>query len=445
MTFMNKNYKKISIVIIIIGIILRMIYISYTTINERQHDMENARGHLAYINEIYETGKLPSDNRGQFYHPPLHHIISAGFLKLQTSLNIEIDDAKENLQILTVIYSSIILITIFFILNRINIKNIYKLIVLLIMAVYPTFIILSGSINNDVLSIMFEFLIILYLLKWYEDSSIKNTIILGIFTALALLTKVSTIMMGVPIAAVFLDKFILEFCKNKKETIKKYLIRFLIFGLISIGIGFIYIFRNMILFGQKPLYVLKVVNLLYCGNASFIERCRIFSPELIKQTYCAPYENCNIFSYIVKCSMFGEYRPSIETYNFIAEVLKWTNVFLIFISILAIIKLIIRHYVRRKKNNNTSIVGKFLIIYFVIIAAYIYGVFSMPYGCTMDFRYIVPTAFLGIILMYIDLDESQNEKYYKIYRNIIYILSVIFIITSFISIFTLTKFLTLVQ
>ena len=44
--------------------------------------MEVETGHLAYIETIYQTGKLPTSNSWQFYQQPLHHIIAAGWLKI---------------------------------------------------------------------------------------------------------------------------------------------------------------------------------------------------------------------------------------------------------------------------------------------------------------------------------------------------------------------------
>lgn len=452
---LEKNYKKIAIVIIIIGILLRMVYISYTSIEERQHDMDGKIGHLGYIYTIYKTGELPTENKGQFYHPPLHHSISAGFLKLQTKMNIDLAQATENIQILTAIYSCITLIIIYLILNRVNIKKIYKIIIMTIMAVYPSFIILAGSINNDMLAIMFEFLIILYLLKWHEKTNIKNTILLGVFTAAALLTKVSTMIMGLPIAIVFIDKIILEIhrCKRhsfKKEDIikivRKYIIIFLLFGLISIGIGFAYIIRNLILFGQSPLYVVKVVDLYYCGDASFVDRFTLFSPEWIKDTYCNSKEECNIFAWIVRCSVLGEYADTSGKYIVLAQILKWTNAILIFIGLFSLIRVIIRQFIKkiRQKNNSNILREILLITYITMVVTYIYGVLSMPYGCTMDFRYIVPTAFLGITFIFMDLADSENKKYYNVYRIIVYLLLAILIIASVISVFTLTKYLQLV-
>ena len=89
----ENNYKRIAIVIIIIGIIFRLIYISYTSIEDRQHDMKGNFGHLGYIKNIYETGKLPETNRGQFYHPPLHHLISANFVKIQNLAGLDLKTA----------------------------------------------------------------------------------------------------------------------------------------------------------------------------------------------------------------------------------------------------------------------------------------------------------------------------------------------------------------
>ncbi len=61
------NYKMIIIIIILIGLILRTVYILYTPINVRQHDVgtNDSSGHLSYIETIYKTGKLPKNNEFQ--------------------------------------------------------------------------------------------------------------------------------------------------------------------------------------------------------------------------------------------------------------------------------------------------------------------------------------------------------------------------------------------
>ena len=234
------NYKKIITAIMIVGFVLRTVYILYTPITERQHDMEEDVGHLAYIRTIYETGKLPKSNKWQFYQQPLHHIIAAGWLKVNEFFNVDTETAEEGIQILTAIYSSMIILITYSILKEINIKDVYKIFVMLIIAVHPTFIILSGSINNDILVTMLTFLDFLYIIKWDKNPSFKNTIILAIFTALTALTKISGTIIAVPIIYIFLNKFIEEIVKGKnKQNIKNYIIKFAIFGIISIRNRFI--------------------------------------------------------------------------------------------------------------------------------------------------------------------------------------------------------------
>ncbi|WP_294378395.1 hypothetical protein [uncultured Clostridium sp.] len=151
------NYKKIILAISIIGIILRIIYITYTPITKRQHDMEKGSGHLAYIETIYKTGKLPENNEWQFYQQPLHHVISAGWIKIAEIFGASLEVAEEGIQILTAIYSCVIIVISYFILKELGINDKLKLLVMTIIAVHPTFIILSGSINNDILTIMLTF------------------------------------------------------------------------------------------------------------------------------------------------------------------------------------------------------------------------------------------------------------------------------------------------
>jgi len=187
------KYKLCMVFIVVFGLLLRICYISKTSIYERQHDVFGIAdsGHLGYIYTIYENEMLPSTNEGQFYHPPLFHLTSALWLRLETLIGIDFDSALEGIQVLTLIYSMLILLVVYLILKRVKIKDSLKLLIMLVMSVHPTFIILSGSINNDILTILLMFLIILYLVKWYENTNLRNTIILAIVTGLCVMTKSS--------------------------------------------------------------------------------------------------------------------------------------------------------------------------------------------------------------------------------------------------------------
>lgn len=412
------NYKKLILAVSIIGIILRIIYITYTPITQRQHDMEKEVGHLAYIETIYETGKLPEHNKWQFYQQPLHHIISAGWLKIAEIFGIELETAEESLQILTAIYSSTIIVISFFILKELGINDKLKLLVMTIIAIHPTFIILSGSINNDILMIMLTFLGILYLIKWYKNSSMKNTIILAITTGLIALTKISGTIIAVPILYVFIDKFWKDYFteKNRKMVIKKYALECIIFGIIALGIGLSYSIRNFLLFNQSIFYVPKAGQVVYCGDRSLFDRFNLFSKEWLK-VFAYPTEDCNVWTYLIKSSLFGEYH--LESINAISGVLLVLNIVIVAISLLCLGKIII-------EKKQPMEIRMIIVFYITQMLMFIYSNIAMPYACTMDFRYIVPTILFGMIFI---ADGIKGTKYERAISSVIYlfaILSVVF-------------------
>lgn len=423
------DYKKIIIAIGIIGIVLRTVYILYTPLDERQHDMEKKSGHLAYIETIYDTGKLPTTNKWQFYQQPLHHIIAACWLKINTKLGVDFDIAKDGIKILTAIYSSLIILTTYAILKELNVKNKIKVLIMLIIAVHPTFIILSGSVNNDILMIMFTFLGLLYLIKWNKNPSIKNTVILAIVTALIALSKISGTIIAIPILYIFINRFFKDyFSKKDKKVLKEYLIKFTLFGIISLSLGLSYSIRNLIKFDQSIFYVPKAGEAVYCGDRDIFERINIFSKEWLK-VFCFPYNDCNILSYLIRSSIFGEYHLDEENGYIISYVLLVFNVILIILSIISLI------YIIFKKEKKIEI--KMLILfYFTELIMYIYSNFSMPYGCTMDFRYVVPTIFLGMIFI-----EQAIENKAKNYYNGISCITILFSICAVIFELTYMQYL----
>lgn len=428
----RSNYKILIILMLVFGIIVRTLYISYTDIYYRQHDVAGSRGHLAYIETIYRTGKLPPNNRWQFYQQPLHYIISASWLKINECFEVDLMQAREGIQYLTAIYSSIIMLITYAILKELKIKDKYKLLVLMIMAIHPTFIILSGSINNDILMIMFTFMAILYLIKWYKKSNYKNTIILALVTACIALTKISGTIIAIPIIYIFISKFIKDFKKGpKKQTLITYLLKFTVFGIISLGLGLSFSIRNFIKFNQEIFYVPKPGSVVYCGDDSWFDRLNIFSREMIEDTYCNPREDCNIPTYIVKCSIFGEFKMNyLHQNNILPRTLTIINGLLIIISLISFVKLIITH--RKIKRRFKVYINLLNLIFFSQIFVYAYSNMLMPYGCTMDFRYIVPTIFTGMMFIIINLMKFNKNNFYIWKYRIIYGLVITFSIFSII-------------
>lgn len=412
------NHKKILLAIILIGMVLRTIYILYTPITERQHDMEEGYGHLAYIETIYQTGKLPTTNRWQFYQQPLHHIIAAGWIKVNELVGVDLETSKEGIQILTAIYSSMILLITYSILKEIGIKDKWKNLIMILVAVHPTFILLAGSINNDILLILLTFLGLLYLIKWHKNPNMKNTIILAIITAMIALTKISGTIIAIPILYIFIQRFLKDYTKEKNlKTIKRYGLKFGIFGIISLGLGLSYSMRNLVEFGQSIFYVPLPGSGLYCGNRSLFSRFSPFSSEW-KTIFCTPFEDGNVIVYLVKSSLFGEYHLENEVGKVISSLLLIVNIAVIFMSLVTLIRL-------WSKKNKSVLLNLFLLFWGIEMMMYLYSNLSMPYGCTMDFRYIVPTILFGGLFI---VEDEKNQT--KLYEKIVNITTIIFAILS---------------
>ena len=417
-SFMKIKAKHIITIIIILGILIRILYIIKTPITERQHDVygiEN-QGHLGYIYRIYKTGRLPMTNGIQFYHPPLFHYIAAGWLRVETMIGIGWNDALEGIQVLTLIFSSLIMIVTYKIIEETNFKDTFKILVVAMMAFHPTLILLSGCINNDILTVLLMFLIIWLLIKWHKETNIKNTIFLAITTGLCVMTKISGAIMAIPIMLVFMDRLIKTVIKERENTGKLFLL-FAMFGIISLPIGLWHSIRNYILFNQHLGEVLLPASGLYIGNYSFNERFLTVSMKELTALFCTIPGDYNAIAYIIKCSLFGEFI--IERINYIGYTLIVLNIVIIILSILAIITKYIKHW----KSNNEMLDSIVLSTWIIHIMSYVVLNMNYPYTCTMDFRYLVPTVFCGMYFIALFLDKiSDSKKMYYLTLIVEYLL-----------------------
>ncbi len=424
------NYKNIILIIMIVGILTRAMYIIYTPITERQHDVYsiNDQGHLGYIYTICQTGKLPETNSIQFYHPPLFHSIAAGWLKVNDIFSVSLDKSIEGIQIITAIFSSLIMLVAYRIVEEIEIKNIYKIFIIAVMAFHPTFIILAGSINNDILMILLSFYIILYLIKWNDNPNIKNTIILAVITGCSVMTKISGAIMAVPIMYTFIKK-IIEIHRTENNKILLLFGKFMLFGIISLPLGLWHPIRNLILFNQPLGGVLLPGDGLYVGQYSTVQRFLSISfKELFGQVYCVIPDNHNVFAYIVKCSILGEFTYN-NNINIYVTFLKFVNLLIILAIVLCTFILIGKY---KRKDKNSFIIMILLITFFTNMISYYNFNVQYPYICTMDFRYIVPTIFTGIVTVCMVLNEYIKNN---IIKEIIEYTITLFCVLSFVLFF----------
>ena len=403
------NANTVVTLLIICGFALRLGYAIQYNYQYNQHDVEslNSSGHLSYIYGIATGEGLPETNDWQFCHPPLHHILAGLSVKLSHSLGFSNIHAFENIQYITVFYSTMSLFAGASILRLCNIKGRLLCISVGILAFHPSLYILAGSINNDILMIMLSMYSILFLLKWCKKHTVINALLCGLFCGLAMMTKVSAALLAVVAAITVIFIFIVE----KNKNIGAFLLQVGCFLVVFLPLGLWHPIRNYLLFEQPLGYVapIPVSNPLYTGDYSVFERFFTLSSDIETGIYVDVWNEYNVWRYLLRNSLFGEYNFGNNGIAFWAVV---ANVVLIIVSTIAMLFLVFKKDLYFENNTRLPLFA----LYFLQLGFFVYFNIQYPFGCTMDFRYIVPLLFCGVAFIGLFLSVVQrNGIVYKIF------------------------------
>ncbi len=432
------NTRTIIIALLIAGFILRVGYMLYSPASTRQQDTfsKNFDGHEAYAWTLFETGKLPTTNKYQFYHPPLNAMVQAAFMHFTSGLTSVLEkivgegyfpdafvkgcpaylDAERyylysTCQILAVFYSVITSVTLVKIVSLFNFSNKTKILATAFVVLYPRQIQMSGMLNNDGISYMLAILALYYALKWQKgNKSLVWILLCGAAIGLGMMSKLSSATICLPIAGLFIYEFILTLKKkNGSMGWKKTIMQYGLFLLVCAPIGLWFQVYAKVRFDQEFGFVFSNLNKkLYTGEHSFFARF-IFPfdlSEFFGSLYCKPFSgNYWLFNYALRSSIFGEFTYwQGEGFAVCAILFAYMVATLLFVCM---IWCVIRGIKTRKDENGlykkTAI--PFVDLLFMIllvqsqVLSEIYFYIKMPYGCTMDFRYIMPLILgMGLLL-----------------------------------------------
>jgi Dolichyl-phosphate-mannose--protein O-mannosyl transferase len=362
-------------VILVLGISLRICYTMFTDVGTRTYDVfRESWGHLDYIKYIAQNYSLPPVNECQAYHPPVHHIIAALAMNLgKLFIQKELLQLKL-IQMVMVILSSLTLVIFYRILKELKCNNTALLIGLSIFAFHPMNIYFSSRINNDNTLLFFYTLSFYLLIKWINNDTTANILILALAAALAALTKFSGFMLVPVIGLAFITALFSNRCK-----IKHYLRQYFIFGLFYVPLSLSYYIRNYILFNQNFGYVPSL-------GQGFIPTFYNLIYIPVKEMLQNPFNNGGLnggeffMEYFIKSSLYGEWQfPGLGS---IATVMIILAVLIAFSALLYIM------FTFRK--------GKGYIKYILILNLFLPIIMEMkfrtdfPIACSQDFRYAAP-------------------------------------------------------
>ena len=399
--------RNLILLIMAAGFLIRLCYVMSVPMVTMQHDVAQlgkGNGHIGYIEYLFKNKALPDfDVRTvyQFYHPPLHHIIAAVWVGIQMLMKIEYAHAFENIQLLTLFYSTLCMILSYKIFRQLKLKGIALVAATAVVALCPTFYIMAGSINNDILSITFMLGAFLNTIYWYKHRKMKHIVFIALCIGLGMMTKLSVWMVAPPVAFIFIYSFIKNMLDKDNRDVKKYITQFAVFLAICAPLGLWWSFRNYISHGVPFGYVLELskTSKQYIGDIPVWQRMFDFGFYQFKDVsdqftiYEAPYNEFNPIVGLFKTSMFDEgvavrNFPNISGFN---NMLFWSAVVLGIVGFVAMI------FAFCKKSKQLDMPMKVFIgiLYGVIFISYYVFCLKFAHVCTQNIRYAVPLIVLG--------------------------------------------------
>ena len=120
-----------------------------------------------------------------------------------------------------------------------------------LLSFHPSLILLSGSVNNDCMALMFSILSILMTMVWLERCDIKSIIGVALFLGLGISTKQNVAELAFAIGLIFLIILIKDI--KEKKNISRLIIQYALAGVISIPVGMWFYIRNLIKYNMSIL------------------------------------------------------------------------------------------------------------------------------------------------------------------------------------------------
>ncbi len=392
------------------GLLIRVFYVVMTQANYYQNDMgklvSGGDGHLGYIYTIYETGKLPDKLMYQFYHPPLHHIVAAGVMRIATLLGAGVAKADEIIQCLSLFYVTASLGLMNKIALRLQVSARARAVAVGLGGFLPYGVMMSGAVNNDPLMTLLVMAFIYFTMKWYEKPTIPNIIPMALCIGGGMMSKMSAVLIAPAGAIVMLVKLWQE-----RRAFGRYVKQFLVFGAIAFPLGLWHSIRNMILFHLPLGYVPgpAAEKQLITDNSLWT---RLFDLTGQLEQYSLRWNrheallDHNIFTAVTKCTVFGEsdyYRKN--------PIVEGLGTAMFWLTAVLFAALLVGGILWLKKGKSKTLWKVFFSVGAgTILFSYIKFCFDYPYVCTMNVRYVMAAIYIGLVALAAGSDALAGRR-----------------------------------
>lgn len=391
--------RRAVLLLFAVGFVLRIFYVLYTPYTVRQHDVwfvTSGKGHMGYIQYIAENLALPDTNQiWQFTHPPLHHVLAGLLYRALSDGGLAPELIAEKLQFLTCFYSCALMVVCDRLFCRCGLGGAPRVAANAIIVFHPTFFLLGGCLNNDMLCLLLSVTSLLFFAVWWQERTTAPLLWCGAFLGLAMMAKVSAALLAFPLAAAFAAR--LFTCSGKPTRLLK---QYALFGAVSVPLGMWFPLRNLIRFGQ-PLVAVEVLSPTanasqYLAGIPPMRRLFVFPLSQLTdpfQSWDEADPGCNVFLSLFKTSVFGEkeWAP-----RFVAFLLLAVSIALALVAFVALVWRSTGVLLKPRKNGLDAVWLTFTVVSLVSFVSFC---FTFPFICSQDFRYLAATLPFGALAL----------------------------------------------
>ncbi len=411
--------RRILFAIIVFSSILQLFFTMVAKFNLTQCDMGNffttGDGHAGYIEYLYNNHLIPAQfdprEKWQYYHPPLNHIIQAVLLKMQTLCGVDLKVAVKNVQYPTMLYTMLSTVCAYKIFRELKLRKLPLVLATAVMAFTPAFRYVGILINNDMLSVLFVLLCILFTIRWYRNPTVKNILKIAVCFGLGALSKLSAVLIAPPIAVVFIDVLIRRLRNREYQAFGGLMGQMGAFLAVAAPLSLYWSLRNYFRFGVPLGYVpLSHVDEQYIPQPA-LQRIFDFNFEMFRNPYLNHLEYYNDFNdYNPLVTFIKSSATEYGTIRFIlgewaGHVCFWPTL------VLALVSFGLMVYVLVKKNS-MPVIGKVFwgLTYLVYLVSYEHFCIQYPYVCTEHVRYALPLIVTGAFFIGKGIEQLSRRK-----------------------------------
>lgn len=388
-------------VVVFAAFLVRIFYVVMTQAHLYQNDLASfsseGYGHLGYIYFLFNDGKLPEINPMEYYElyqPPLHYAVSALFFKALQLLGCPPEMWEELLQVLLLGYSMMIVAFINKLAIRFKLSLEGRLAAVCFAGFLPYGIMMSGSLNNDMLMTLFMVLAIYFTLKWYEKPCMKTILAMAVCIGCSMMSKVSGGLIAPAMAVLMLHRA----WKDRKQW-TEYLKQFVCFGFVAFPLGLWHPVYCGIKWGMPFGYVpaMGPESSQFIGAydkwTRFFDFQGAFDQLTIQGDRFSGFTDYNIPVTLIKFAAFGEsnYYDSSQLTFLLGTGVFWATLALF---ILMLVSMAVWCFCRDGKA-----VYKVFTVTGAVVSLLFFTRFcwQYPYVCTMNVRYIMGAVYLGCL------------------------------------------------